>query len=99
MLAPSATANLVDPAVMSLAQNGSCTAANIFTITGKVEHPDNFNLRDGMRVSDAIVAAGGFVDFANTKKITIFRGENGTTLITEPSFAEQPKKSSTRKCR
>ena len=60
--------------VASLAQSSSAYSHG-FTITGMVKHPGKFTLRRGMRVSDAIVAAGGFLDFATTKKITVHRGE------------------------
>ena len=45
-----------------------------FTITGKVNKSGRFQLVTPLRVFDALGLAGGFQDFANTKKITIVRG-------------------------
>ena len=56
-----------------IAQEGTGSAKS-FTIAGKVPNPDRFKLRDGMRVADGIIAAGGFSDCANQKKITVMRG-------------------------
>jgi polysaccharide export outer membrane protein len=56
-----------------IAQNADHAVTGTFRVIGSVTHPGQFNLRDGIRVSDAIARAGGFVDFANQKKIAIIR--------------------------
>ena len=48
------------------AQGGGSPAKKTFTVVGKVQHPGQFDLRDGMRVTEAFPLAGGFVDFAFT---------------------------------
>ena len=45
-----------------------------FTVTGRVNRSGKFPLATPIRVFDALGLAGGFQDFANTKKITIVRG-------------------------
>jgi polysaccharide biosynthesis/export protein len=45
-----------------------------FTITGQVGRPGSYPLLAPTTVLDALTNAGGFRDFANTKKITIIRG-------------------------
>jgi polysaccharide export outer membrane protein len=47
-----------------------------FTITGKVNRSGRFPLVTPMRIFDALGLAGGFQDFANTRKITIVRGND-----------------------
>ncbi len=49
-----------------------------YYITGEVGHPGAFPLVVPTRVLDALTTAGGFREFANTKKITILR--NGERL-------------------
>jgi protein involved in polysaccharide export with SLBB domain len=61
------------PALL-LAQDRDAPAARKFSVTGKVNRPGVYDLRDGMRVYDAITKAGGFVDFADQKRIVIVRG-------------------------
>ncbi len=46
-------------------------------ITGEVTHPGAFPLVPGMTILQALSSAGGFTNFANTKKIYMFRMENG----------------------
>lgn len=46
-------------------------------ITGEVTHPGAFALVPGMTVLQALSSAGGFTNFANTKKIYMFRTVNG----------------------
>ena len=49
-----------------------------FNIVGEVNHPGYFPLTRRMTVLDAIALAGGFKDFAKTKKIYVLRtGANG----------------------
>jgi hypothetical protein len=55
------------------AQDAENPNSKTFVVTGKVKHPGKFELRDGMRVMDAIGKAGGFADSFNRKKITITR--------------------------
>ena len=43
-------------------------------ITGKVRKPGKYELREKLRIFDALGIAGGFLDFANTRKIMIIRG-------------------------
>ena len=49
-----------------------------FYITGQVNRPGPYPLVVPTTVMQALSAAGGFLDFANTKKVTILRG--GKTL-------------------
>ena len=50
-----------------------------FNIVGQVNHPGYFPLTRRMTVLDAIALAGGFRDFAKTKKIYVLRtAANGT---------------------
>ena len=46
-------------------------------ITGEVTHPGAFPLVPGMTILQALSSAGGFTNFANTKKIYMFRMVNG----------------------
>jgi polysaccharide biosynthesis/export protein len=50
-----------------------------FNIVGEVNHPGYFPLTRRMTVLDAIAMAGGFKDFAKTKKVYVLRtAANGT---------------------
>jgi polysaccharide export outer membrane protein len=50
-----------------------------FNIVGEVSHPGYFPLTRRMTVLDAVAMAGGFKDFAKTKKVYVLRmGPNGT---------------------
>src|SRR5215471_20910852 len=50
-----------------------------FNIVGEVNHPGYFPLTRRMTVLDAIALAGGFKDFAKTKKVYVLRtASNGT---------------------
>lgn len=50
-----------------------------FNIVGEVNHPGYFPLTRRMTVLDAISLAGGFKDFAKTKKVYVLRtGANGS---------------------
>jgi SLBB domain len=60
------------PVVLS-AQNRGDSHGKTFSVVGKVKLPGTFDLRDGIRVMNAIEMAGGFADFFNRKKITIIR--------------------------
>jgi polysaccharide biosynthesis/export protein len=51
-----------------------------FTVTGRVNRGGKFPLVTPIRVFDALGLAGGFQDFANTKKITIVRGGDRLTF-------------------
>lgn len=51
-----------------------------FTVTGRVNRSGKFPLVTPIRVFDALGLAGGFQDFANTKKITIVRGSDRLTF-------------------
>jgi polysaccharide export outer membrane protein len=46
-------------------------------ITGEVTHPGAFPLVPGMTILQALSSTGGFTNFANTKKIYMFRMVNG----------------------
>lgn len=53
-----------------------------FSIMGEVNRPGAYPRNEGMTVLEAIAAAGGLKDFANTKKIYILRrDESGTKRI------------------
>jgi polysaccharide biosynthesis/export protein len=64
---------LMVPATL-LAQSAENPKEKTFSVIGKVNRPGKLALRDGMRVYEGIVMAGGFTDSANRKKITITRG-------------------------
>jgi protein involved in polysaccharide export with SLBB domain len=55
---------------------GICLAQRPRTIkvTGRVNKPGEFELKDGMKVFDSLGLAGGFMDFADTRNIVIVRG-------------------------
>lgn len=46
-------------------------------ITGEVAHPGAFPLLPGMTILQALSSSGGFTQFANLKKIYMFRTVNG----------------------
>lgn len=46
-------------------------------ITGEVTHPGSLQLLPGMTILQALSSAGGFTNFANTKKIYMFRMVSG----------------------
>ena len=66
------------PGISSAQDTGP--AIGTYTMTGKVKHTGKFDLRDGMRIVDAIVRAGGFLDFAKTQKIVIIRSDKRFTF-------------------
>lgn len=49
-------------------------------ITGEVTRPGAFPLLPGMTILQALSSAGGFTNFANTKKIYMFRMVNGKRI-------------------
>jgi protein involved in polysaccharide export with SLBB domain len=49
-------------------------ARKTIKVTGKVNQPGEFELKDGMRVFDSLALARGFLDFADTRNILIVRG-------------------------
>ena len=49
-------------------------------ITGEVTHPGALQLLPGMTILQALSSAGGFTNFANTKKIYMFRMVNGKQI-------------------
>jgi polysaccharide export outer membrane protein len=51
-----------------------------FTVTARVNRSGKFPLVTPIRIFDALGLAGGFQDFANTKKITIVRGGDRLTF-------------------
>jgi polysaccharide biosynthesis/export protein len=59
--------------VSCLSQSDNSVSKTI-EITGKVRNPGKYELRDQMRIADAVDIAGGFLDFANTRKIMLIRG-------------------------
>jgi polysaccharide export outer membrane protein len=59
--------------VLLLAQDSGNSKTKTISVIGKVKHPGKFGLRDGMRVVDAMVMAGGFADFFDRRKIGIIR--------------------------
>src|SRR5690348_2487801 len=50
-------------------------------ITGEVTHPGAFPLVPGMTILQALSSAGGFTNFANTKKIYMFRAVHGKRVV------------------
>ena len=56
-----------------LAQDDS-KARKTIKVTGKVNKPGEYELKDGMRVFDSLGLAGGFLDFADTRRVIIIRG-------------------------
>jgi polysaccharide export outer membrane protein len=69
---------LADPNVTVVVRQ--INSRNVF-ITGQVTRPGPFPLSGQMNVMHLIVLAGGVTEYANTKKITIMRLENGKTQV------------------
>jgi len=46
----------------------------VFSVVGQVKRPGRYDLRDNVRVADAIERAGGFRDSADQERIAIVRG-------------------------
>ena len=65
-----------DPQVTVIVEKVSSLS---FNIVGEINHPGYFPLTRRMTVLDAIAMAGGFKDFAKTKKVYVLRtAANGT---------------------
>jgi polysaccharide biosynthesis/export protein len=65
-----------DPQVTVIVERVSSLS---FNIVGQINHPGYFPLTRRMTVLDAIAMAGGFRDFAKTKKVYVLRtAANGT---------------------
>ena len=76
VLAASMKKIISDPQVTVVVEKISSLS---FNIVGEVGHPGYFPLTRRMTVLDAIAMAGGFKDFAKTKKIYVLRtAANGT---------------------
>src|SRR6185295_16913070 len=58
---------------MCLAQANN-NPSKTFAVTGKVKKPGQYELREGMRIVDALKTAGDFLDSAQIGRITIIRG-------------------------
>jgi protein involved in polysaccharide export with SLBB domain len=58
---------------MCLAQADS-NAAKAFVVSGRVQKPGKYELREGMRVVDALKTAGDFLEDAQLAGIKIIRG-------------------------
>jgi len=58
---------------MCLAQAAS-TAGKTFVVMGHVKKPGKYELREGMRVVDALKAAGDFLEDAQLARIKVVRG-------------------------
>ena len=56
-----------------LAQADS-NAAKTYVVTGRVQKPGKYELREGMRVVDALKTAGDFLEDAQLARIKIVRG-------------------------
>lgn len=63
--------------VISTPENTANGALRKISINGEVKVPQRAAYEDGMTLLDAIAAAGGFTDWANTKKVRLMR--NGKT--------------------
>lgn len=76
LLAASMKKVITDPEVTVMVEKiGSLS----FNIVGEIAHPGYFPLTRRMTVLDAIAMAGGFRDFAKTKKVYVLRtAANGT---------------------
>jgi len=51
-----------------------------FFVQGEVKAPQRYAMITGMTVLQAIAAAGGYTDFANSKRVTISRGNTVRTV-------------------
>jgi len=52
-----------------------------FNVMGQVQHPGSFPLTRPIHVMDALAQAGGFAEFAKTKKVYVLRRDaNGNTV-------------------
>jgi protein involved in polysaccharide export with SLBB domain len=58
---------------MCLAQADS-NSARTFVVTGRVQKPGKYALREGMRAVDAVKTAGDFLEDAQLSGIKIIRG-------------------------
>jgi protein involved in polysaccharide export with SLBB domain len=57
----------------------NCVCAHILTVRGEVKSGGReVPLRDGMRLYQAIMTAGGLTEFANAEKVKLIRGSNST---------------------
>lgn len=59
--------------VVSTPENAANGAVRKVSINGEVRLPQRAAYEDGMTLLDAIAAAGGFTDWANTKKVRLIR--------------------------
>ena len=51
-----------------------------FNISGYVVNPGQFRIDSGMTVEDAVLSAGGLIDFANISKIAIYSLDKSSSL-------------------
>jgi polysaccharide biosynthesis/export protein len=62
--------------LLSMGQASRDPASKTFSVAGKVKRPGGrYELRDGMRIVDAIVTAGGFADYADQTRVAVVRGK------------------------
>jgi polysaccharide biosynthesis/export protein len=76
---------LEDPTV-----NVSVKAINsrVVYITGQVSKPAPYQLLPGMRVTTLITVAGGLMEYADQKNITVLRTENGKLVTKKFNYEE-----------
>jgi polysaccharide biosynthesis/export protein len=70
----------ISPSLTVIGQYGSAPVSETFSVVGKVKHPGKYGLRDGLRIVDGIIMAGGFDDFANQTKVAVLRGKERHTF-------------------
>jgi polysaccharide export outer membrane protein len=46
-------------------------------ISGEVKHPGAYDIKEGLRVLNACILAGGFTDFASLGRVKVIRSEDG----------------------
>jgi polysaccharide export outer membrane protein len=56
----------------------AASAMSQVKVIGQVKVPQSMAYRDGLKVMDAVVQAGGLTDFAAPNRATIVRGANGS---------------------
>jgi polysaccharide biosynthesis/export protein len=64
------------------------SAFSLVRVVGQVQHPSELPYREGMRVLDAILAAGGLTQFASGNRARIVRMENGKETIIHVKVAD-----------
>jgi polysaccharide export outer membrane protein len=63
-----------NPSINAFLHQDPATLNHVVIVSGEVKVPGEFGLRQGMTLLAAISRAGGFSDFADKKRVKLFRG-------------------------